>query len=85
MTQTEATQDKVEAIERLEAIKEEMQALLEEAKHLVMQYADRTVSDRAQAYWVPHIEQSLETTGYDVDMIGTIEEMKESIQETVEE
>jgi len=73
---------KLEAIARLEEIKEEMQALLLEASHLVRQYAgERSISDRAHAYWVPHIEQALETTGYDTDMTGTIKEMEESIEE----
>lgn len=46
--------------ERLEAIRCEMQELLEEAKHLVRRSGERFEYERAKAYWIGYMDNALE-------------------------
>lgn len=71
---------KDEALERLTEIRDEIESLISEAKEIIRTAAGRQslIDTRANAYWIPNIEGSLEGRATMVSMQDTIEELEAS-------
>lgn len=78
-----------EGVERLEEIRFEIDQLVDEAYTLIRQLAqevgDRSISDRAEAYWIGHISTALSNeSGYIGKSMVTFEDTIEELREAYE-
>jgi len=78
-----------EDVERLEDIRAEMMDLLDEAKNIIRQSGNKSVYERAKAYWIGHIDSGLGggdyVDTYDYTFEKTIKELQNETQENEEE
>lgn len=67
--------DHKELAEELRSVQERMSELLEEARDIIEEVGGGTQA-RAEAYWIPHIENALHQTGW-FSIEETISELTE--------
>jgi hypothetical protein len=66
-----------EIASELRDVKTQIEELLSNAEYLLRQCNDRSVTARAEAYWIPHIKSALGGHGYSAmcSMDDTIQEL----------
>jgi hypothetical protein len=93
MLSNDAMQEELEgmsAVEKLETIQGWMMELLEEARKILKKEVGGMAYERADAYWLAHVETALKKEtrylgGSMVTMDDTIEEVREVAEEKAEE